>query len=92
MTFRIRRSETIHYWIDYDREEALDLLSLVAGEIDQDIRAEFDEMSDDQIAVELRQELRGGSEATDRVIEESEQYADVQGSDFEVYALTADES
>jgi hypothetical protein len=92
MTFRVRRSETIHYWIDYDREQVLDLLSLVYGEVDPAIREEFDEMNDDHLAIELGQELRGGSEATDRVIEESERYADVAGSDFEVYALTAEES
>ncbi|SIH19731.1 Uncharacterised protein [Mycobacteroides abscessus subsp. abscessus] len=83
ITFKVDRTETITYHVDYTRDEVIELLAEGMGD---DVRSEYAAMTDDELETELRLALAyGGSDAVrDQVIEASERTGDVQGSTFHV--------
>ena len=80
MTFIVDRTETVRYWIEYDRQTVIDLMA----QENPSARAEYDAMSDRELAEQFQDELREPGAVFDAAIEDSERHGDVSGNELRV--------
>ena len=87
-TFSIKREETIHYYIDYSREDVIDALAFALAEgdamVEKGLGAVFSKFTDEQLYQAFSGELDEYGDLYDYIIECSEKYGDVQANDIEV--------
>jgi len=86
--FSIKRVETVNYYLDYDREDVIDLMAFNLGEGDEAAEAAVKErlspLTDEELLQAFEEELEEYGDVYEYVIERSEKYGDVQSQDVTV--------
>ena len=88
MVFQIKREETIHYYVSYDRGDVIDAMAFSASNGDEKaeaaVAAKLEMLTDEELLAAFNDELDEYGALRDYIIEQTERYGDVQGNDVTV--------